>query len=345
MSVIIRPAEVDREAAGLLSLLQRELSPSVDESRLNWLYRACPHGEAKVWVAAEEDSGRLVGTAAVFPRKIKVGSAEESGFVFGDFCVSAEHRSLGLAVRLQRRCLEEVKRAGFVAGYDLPSNSMLAVYRRLGQEPSNKLVRMVKLLRTGSWITTKVKSRTFAKVLSPAADTLLRVRRGSLRMRSGVTVEVHNQRFGEEYTELARHIGAGLGACIERSAEYLNWRYLDHPGHKYQALAARRAGRLEGYLIFRCEGGTAMIVDWFGKEPVELRKDLVRGLIALVQPQGSERVQACVLPSHPYHDDLCSLGFRPREASPVMFFCSSEGSPDEHKAQASWLLMDGDRES
>ena len=345
MSVSIRPAEMDREAVTLLSLLQRELSPLVDDSRLNWLYRSCPHGEAKVWVAAEENSGRLLGTAAVFPRRMTFGSGTENGFVFGDFCISTEHRSLGLAVRLQRRCLEEVERTGFVAGYDLPSNTMLAVYRRLGRQPSSKLVRLVKMLRTENWIATKMKSRTFAKVLSPAANTFLRMQRGSFQMKSDVRVEVQNQRFDEEYTELAHHIGAELGACVERTAEYLNWRYLDHPQHKYEVLTARQAGHLEGYLVLRREGGTVTIVDWFGKGPAELRKDLIRGLVAFLRPQGCERVQASILASHPYHDDLCALGFRPRESSPVMFFRTSEGLPSESTAHGSWLLMDGDRES
>lgn len=345
MSVILRRAELDSEAAALLSLLQRELSPSVDQRRLNWLYRVCPHGEAHVWVAAEADSRTLVGVAAVFPRKVIFGSGAVNGFVLGDFCVSARHRSLGLAVRLQRRCLEEVEQGGFVAGYDLPSNAMLAVYRRLGRQPGSQMVRLVKMLRADSWIAARTKSTWPAKLLSPAANTVLRIGRGSLRLKSGTSVRVQTERFGEEHTALARGIGAGLGPCVERSAAYLNWRYFDHPQHQYEVLAARREGRLQGYLVFQRENGIVRIVDWFGEEPSELRKDLVRGLISLCQQNASEAVHACVLASHSYYTDLCSLGFRARESSPVMFFETARESPSGHHPFGNWLLLDGDRES
>jgi predicted N-acetyltransferase YhbS len=346
MNVILRAGELENETEALLGLFQCQLSPLIDRRRVDWLYRHCPHGPAMVWVASETDSGKLVGAAAVFPRRIMIAGKLENGFVLGDFCVSAEHRSLGLAVRLQRRCLEEVEHGSFVAGYDLPSNTMLAVYDRLGRQPSaHRMVRLVKKLRAENWIAKKLKSRIVARLLSPAANTILKLQRGSLRLRSGVSVELQEGRLGQEYTVLARSVGDGLGTCVERSAEYLNWRYLDHPANKYHILAARRGSKLEGYLVFQREVGSIKIVDWFGQEPVELRKDLIRGLIKLLQSDDCESVQASVLTSHAYHNDLCSLGFHPREFSPVMFLGAAARQSSSATANGSWLLMDGDRES
>lgn len=344
MNVILRAGQLDKESVPLLSLLQKQLSVAIDRRRMDWLYRLCPHGEAKVWVAEEEDSGRLVGAAAVFPRRINLAGSTGNGFVLGDFCVSADHRSLGLAIRLQRKCLESVQDGTFAAGYDLPGKSMMAVYSRLGSPPGGEMVRMVKLLRADGKIAGKVKSKILARALSNAANAVLAFQRGSSPQRkSGASFELQQGRCGEEYTDLAHSVGARLGVCVDRSAEYLNWRYFDHPHQKYEILAARRQGRLVGYVTFQQEGIKACIVDWFGREPGDLHRDLLRGMMTLVKSRGCESIQGHVLASHPYRSDLQSLGFRPRESSPVVFL----GPPAQQSATTgnnNWLLMDGDRE-
>ena len=340
MKVILRPGELDNDTAPLLTLLQEQLSPLIDRRRFDWLYRQCPHGVATVWVAEESGSGKLVGAATVFPRRVHFDGSSRNGFVLGDFCVSANYRSLGLAIQLQRKCLESIRNGAFAVGFDLPSKSMLAIYRRLGSAPSGQMLRMARVLRTEGKIAAKVKSETATLILSKAANALLKLQGGSLEIKSGISVEIQQGRCGKEFTDLSYGVGDRLGTCVERSAEYLNWRYLDHPQRKYEILAARRQGRLEGYLTLCQEGPVATLVDWFGRDPLELRKDLIRGMLALLNTRGCESVQVAVLESHTYRGDLQSLGFRPRESSPVIFWGGAVQQPNRN-----WLLMDGDRES
>src|SRR5260370_17640387 len=206
------------------------------------------------------------------------------------------------------------------------------------------MVRMVKLLRADGKIGVEVKLRTVERLLIGIANWVLRVQHGSPRRQSGVSFEVREGRCGQECTDLARSVEGRLGIGVDRTAEYLNWRYLDQPQEKYEILAARRKGQLEGYVAFRQEGSRASVVDWFGQEPAELRKDLIREMIALVKPRGCESVQACVLASHSFLSDLRSLGFLPRESSPVVFLGPSGKQPDSSE-KPSWLVIDGDREA
>lgn len=337
----MRAGDLDRDAAPLLRLLREQLSASIDQNRFDWLYRKCPQGEAKVWVALETESGRLIGAAAVFPRKIHSADSAGTGFVLGDFCVSVDQRSLGLAIQLQKKCLENVQSGAFSTGYDLPSRNMLAVYRRLGVREGGLFNRMVKLLRSDEKVAQKVKAKRVAKILSGAANAALTITSGSLKLRSGASVELQRGRCGEEFSELARDVGNKLGTCVERSAEYLNWRYLDHPQQKFEILAARHGGRLVGYVILAHEGSSTTMMDLFSAEAAEIRKDLVRTAVALSKSRGSESVQASILTSHPYHGELKTLGFRSRESSPVIFFGGAKDKAGNHH----WLLMDGDRES
>jgi hypothetical protein len=344
MKVNIRAGNLNQDAQPLLALLQEQLSSSIDRERFDWLYRKCPHGEAKVWIAEDVDSKRFVGAGAVFPRKISFETGTATGFVFGDFCVAADQRSLGLAVRLQRSCLEGVRAGSFAAGYDLPSRTMVAVYRRLGLAAGPEMVRMVKLLRADAKIASRVRPKLAAIVISKAANAALALRGSTPRRKLGVDVAVQQGRCGAEFTDLAREVGSTLGICVERSAEFLNWRYLDHPNHKYEILVARRRGHFEGYLVVHHEGTVASIVDWFGRAPVELRKDLLWGAIALLKPRGCECIQAGILTSHPFCGELEAFGFRPRESSPVVLI-GKNGEANGAQGTENWLLMDGDRES
>jgi hypothetical protein len=324
----------------LLELLQKELSPSIDHKRFDWLYRRCPSGEASAWLATEEKTGQLVGAAAVFPRKMNLNGQIENGCVLGDFCVSAAHRSLGPALQLQRRCLESVTKGPFKVGFDLPSASMLAVYERLGIKSESKLVRMTKLLRLNAKVAARVKPRMLARGVSIAANAVLSVRRDPLSIKSGVSIERHTSGFGSEFSDLAERVRHGMGSWVERSAEYLNWRYLDHPHQEYEVLTARRGRRLEGYLVFLQQGNSASVVDCAAAEPIEVRNDLIRGLTALMKDRKVEAIHAAVLASHPFCGELERLGFRSRESTPVVFLRGSGVA-----AHSSWFLMNGDRES
>lgn len=345
LSLTIRSMDWGQDSPALLRLLQEQLAPSLDLQRLEWLYRRGPHGKATVWVAAETETGRLVGVAAVFPRRIYFEGGIETGCVLGDFCISAKNRSLGPALRLQRKCLESIGDGGFAVGFDLPSPTMLAIYRRLGCNAGGELVRMTKLLRTDSKFAARTKSKLLARALSMAGNAVLAAERGSSRIRSrdSASIELHTGRFGEKFSELAARVAHRMGNCVERSAEYLNWRYADHPRHSFEVLAARRTDRVEGYLIFQENQNRAAVVDCFSEQP-EIRLDLIRALIELALTRGYEAIDAPVFSAHALCDELKGLGFRPRESSPVIFLGRASKGMNSAPTDSTWLLLDGDRE-
>ncbi|GEM_PF-2942102 len=57
----------------------------------------------------------------------------------------------------------------------------------------------------------------------------------------------------KEFDEFWQKVRTRYSVTIERSSEYLRWRYLDHPFFAYQFLAARRDGKLTGFLVYRLE--------------------------------------------------------------------------------------------
>jgi len=162
----------------------------------------------------------------------------------------------------------------------------------------------------------------------------------------GWSIAEHQGGCADEFTELAHTVGSRYGICIERSAEYLNWRYLRHPFEHHELLTARRGKELMGYLVFSHTGEDAKIVDLFGLPDAAMWTALVAHVVTLLHTRGVITVSVPALAANPWAALLKKWGFRRREGSPVVVYGSSEMMQALHGARAfSWFLTDGDRES
>jgi hypothetical protein len=341
MPIIVETADLRADRAQLVALLTKVLNPSADDRRFDWLYLKNPDGPAHVWLAYENETRKLLGASAIFPRRLKVHGQEVTGCVFGDFCVSQNYRTLGPALLLQRASIKGMHEAGFEYGYDLPSTSMLGVYKRLNIAPNASLVRMAKPLRANRKVAEKVKSKAVARAATVAANALLTARDVLRRKKSSATIEFHKGRFGAEFTALANRAAAAGSIHVHRRAEYLNWRFLDHPQSRFEILTARKGKDLKGYMIFQADGADGRIIDLFADDPAEFRRGLVAGAVEILRARGCEIVSLPISAGHPWRKDLTALGFRPRESQPMVTMHNPAGANDKKP----WLFLEGDRES
>jgi hypothetical protein len=346
MNIAIRHADLEEDRELLIDALFRYLSPYADGSRFTWLYRNNPHGQAKAWIASDMDNGRIVGMASAFPRRVYVDEREALGWVLGDFCIHDRYRSLGPALQLQRACLAGVDSGEVAFCYDFPSTTMLAIYKRLCIDTSTPMVRLAKPLRVDRKVAGLVNWPVLARGLSATGNLVLALNDWRLRTGSTVTISTDERKCGEEFSQLARHIKGRYGVCVQRSAEYLNWRYFANPLRRYAMLTARRDGVLLAYAIFCQHRTDAILVDLFGVDDPVVISSLVHRLLALLREGDIVTVSVPILASHPWVGPLQHLGFRARETSPVVIYAlhplpSSCGVFEG----IDWFLMYGDRDS
>jgi GNAT superfamily N-acetyltransferase len=342
MPIEIRPADLESDAGRLVNVLAKWLTPRSDEPRFNWLYRDSPHGRARAWLAVRKEDDSIAGAAAAFPRTMYVRGKEVPACVYGDFCVSPEYRSLGLALRLQRACFESTESGWASLAYDFPSSSMMAIYIRLGSEKRGSLTRFAKPLRVDRKVRETIKNEPLAAAASGVLNAVLSWS-GRASSQKGRDVSLHQGTCGEEFSLLAEVHSQPYQVCILRTAAYLNWRYLSHPHVRHEILTSRRSGRLEGYIVFCQEGKDARIVDLFGVNDEEMLGALISSSCELLRDRGVITVSAPVVPSHPRAATLKRAGFHPRESTNVVFFLGPQGQ--SATPVSDWFLMDGDRDS
>ena len=345
MANLVRRAEVEGEKASLTAFLSSYLSPDANEARYEWLYCKNPEGMARVWVACEFETSKIIGVAAAFPKRIHRHGKKVRGYVLGDFCIHPEYRSLGPALALQRSTLEDLSREGAGFVFDFPSASMLAIYKRLRIEPQESVIRFAKPLRADRQVQKRVPNKAAGRTLAVAANTALRLRDVGLRRSSVWKISEETEPCGEEFTLASQRWAPGMGVCAGRDADYLNWRFLQHPHRRYQFLTARQDGRLCGFLIYHWAGEDATVVDLFAEgDPV--RKALLVETIAIMRHKGVNTLSAPFLASHAGREILKDCGFQPRESTPVILLTLPwTADRQDDRGADHWYLTHGDRES
>ena len=345
MSNLVRRAEIEEEKAALNAFLASYLSSDANDVRFEWLYNKNPEGKALAWVACEPETEKIIGVSAAFPRRILRNGKEMRGYILGDFCIHPDHRSLGPALALQKSSLEGLSNEGAGFIFDFPSTSMLAIYKRLRIEPQETMIRFAKPLRADRQIQKSVSNKAAVRALAVAANATLRLRDSRLKRSNVVEVKERDTPCGEEFTAATRRWTTRMGICGSRDANYLNWRFLQHPQRKYHLLTARKDGELCGYLIYERVGEDATVADLFAEESSVCRALLVE-TIAIARRAGVHTLSAPLLSSHPSREILENCGFQPRESTPVILL----SLPWARNAQVDrgadqWYLTHGDRES
>ncbi len=345
MSIGIREADLKADRKAIIDIVFRHLTPLSNEARFNWLYKLNPHGEGRAWLAVEEKTETVVGMLGAFARQLCTRTGKEKAWVLGDFCMDDSYRTLGPAVMLQRACLKEIDSGIVDFCYDFPSPSMMAVYKRLRIEASAQVVRLAKPLRINRAMRRIVKGSLLTKAIGAVGNVLLELKEKNPKCDRKLEISLQVGRCEQEFSKLAEDISGKHAVSTLRSAEYLNWRYLDNPIHRYELLTARRDGALLGCAVFLHQGEDSIMVDLFGHEKEFMLSALISHGVAIMKARGVQTVSVSMVEAHPWRELLERHGFKARETSPmVAYFPPGIVSGSGKTKVSNWPFMHGDRD-
>jgi len=189
-----------------------------------------------------------------------------------------------------------------------------------------------------------VRSRTVARVLGRVTNAAL-ARRGWKGSPCGCSFHLQKGPCGEEFSILDSELRSQPGIRAVRSAEFVNWRYLGNPLERHEIIAARRAHKLTGYVVFTADVQSPCIVDLCCLEEPALIASLLAAAIDHARRLGAETMSLNAGESHPWRHIFKRAGFRIREFSPVVARTRGTASISETEFYDNWRLMRGDRDS
>lgn len=344
--VSIRQGHPEKDRTSITRILSADIPDAVSNGRYDWAYLDNPDGLAHVWMA-ETQNGEVIGTSAGFPRRFRMAGETLQGIVLSDFAISKKYRTLGPAVALLRATLKAVDDGIFNFALDYPSESMLAVYRRLGALELGKVNRYVRLLRMKGAAERRYGKGPLASLVGASGDAIIGTLDRFKKVPRSVRVETGRVTFGEDHDRLSRLLESRCKVVGERSARYLNWRY--HGGARFEStvVAIRSGAELLGFGVLQNMAANSMTISEFVcPQDQGMEEVLFNAMLREARGRGAEALQATGFDGGPWATVLERLGFVRRETltGPVVYSPRDESWTAALHDKDNWWMTDGDRD-
>jgi len=229
----------------------------------DWLYRENPFGRARVWIVEEIATERILKTGAFYPWPIWRGDRPLRGSLSGDAATVPDWQRKGLSSirRKVRRGHPWSRKIATIAG---PNEGSRTVTTKAGEGSSmlGPLKGGVAVLRGAPLFERAGLPRFLSEPLGAVAGGAFSALR-SLTIERGPTPQVEViDRFTSDLDAITlATMNFPLYWC-PHNADFLNWRYLDHPVETYRGLALVSEGRPVAYSVLRVDGDESTISEF-----------------------------------------------------------------------------------
>lgn len=165
---------------------------------MDWQYRENPAGPARTWLA--KAGTKIAGTCSATPYRVRVKGKIKTGWRMQDLLVEPDYRGLGIHHTFSRLSHEFLMKSKYPFNFAFPNERSYPGFVRTGWQA---------VFRIPLWI------------------------RANLNGVQGKTNAVAIISFDKNTDRIWKAYVNRIDYAVERSADYLNWRYLKNPKSKY----------------------------------------------------------------------------------------------------------------
>ncbi len=254
----------------------------------DWLYRKNPYGRARVWAVEERSTGRILKTGSSFPWPVWNGATPLRGALSGDASTVPDWQRKGLSY-IRKAVRRTHPWTGTICSFSGPNENSRAVSVKHGEEDE-----ILGALKGGLFV---LRGGALANRIGKAKP-LVRAAGGTLGWIAGAWRRVnltpsHNSHrrleqldsFTSEFNDVTCQTMFFEGYWCPHNADFLNWRYVNHPVEDYRAYALLEGNQLIAYSIVRFDNEVATLAE-FAAEPGQDAIDLLSQVLNEVQSQG-----------------------------------------------------------
>jgi GNAT superfamily N-acetyltransferase len=297
-----------------------------DLAYYSWRYLERPCARETLIAWARDESG-TAAAVTIAPHDFAIAGASLHLGVVGDISVAASHRGTGLGERILKFVGENAT-AERMSCLVLPNAPAEAALKRAGWQQLRHLERYVRPLRSASAFSPKSLVASAFRI----ADAF-----GSIRAKKA---ELRSESLSSDVDDLWRRLPTERLALAHRTRPYLEWRYVKHPLEKYEYLALRSEGQLNGYAVVHRDQNSLIVDDYVAVDRDSALSLCVR-LIAWAREAGHDDLQLR-LADATWRAPWRLLGFIPRrDEIHVMCYPAKVDGPALNQT---WFLAIGDKD-
>ncbi|UCG53401.1 MAG: hypothetical protein JSW58_07565 [Candidatus Latescibacterota bacterium] len=342
----ITESDINKNKDDILGILKRNL-PQQSEEIFDWKYKNCPYGKAVCLLAKDEESNSYVGSGSLFLRKVCIGGESVCASVAGDFAIDKKHRAYGPALKLQKTIQSHLEGNEVKFIYGLPNKLSEAVFLRIGYTEVGRIERYAKVLRSEYKIRGYIRFSLAARIVSKVLDYLIEKFSKETKHKDSSSFGIETpDSFDNRFDALWKKAAGQFEIVGERTSEFLNWRYIQCPPHRYHIFSLVDTKKeIAGYVVYFTENNIYYVVDMLFAHSNVL-DTLLHKFIRYSRNQGIFSISVFFMGSDSTVEKLKEWGFRLRESgSRVLLYCDrklpfSDSLFDKNK----WHLLEGDND-
>lgn len=278
----------------------------------NWKFKQNPLN--KQIISLFEEGDEIIGHVSLLPHKAKWFDEETTLAMRADTMVSNRHRGKQIYRKLNEHMIEDAaqKQIGFLYGFPAETAKKLFI-RYTNAKELTYVPRLIFFQSPSRLLAAKLPLIKPFTILAKPFE-----KRRNQKWAKYETNEAEIKRIprcGPEFDELwevAKEISPIL---LKRDADYLNWRYHDHPDRDYEMIGYYENQQLKGYAVVHVEkkqyGKSELkfgtLVDVFAINDTKIWKRLIAQAMQLLNR--ADIVQTWALTHTNFYDTLKELGF------------------------------------
>jgi hypothetical protein len=322
-----------------------------------WKWKFCNSPiDSRTFIILARDRDKTVGQYACIATFMKYFDKELKVLQPVDNMIHKDYRggAKGLQVQMLERMEEIVYQEMIPLGLGFPNRQAYIVGKRFLKYKD--LFNVEHLLKRLSWritIKRRLNIAPLVKLIDIVSRSLIRLSISiSMRRLKGVEFK-WTSILDKRVDSLWNAIKGQYDIMIKRDFVYLNWRYCQHPGKKYDILLVERDNDIIGLLIVKYEMHedikAGLIMECLSlKEPSLMGEIIKRGILYL-SGKGADYVVVRVTPGDPVKEVFCKTGFSKKEVIWDSYFVYKRYSDvvDESilKDPSNWHISFGDCEA
>lgn len=323
----IRPYR-DGDERGLVELFGNVFGRTITEDYWRWKLQRQPATLANVWIA-------LSGEQPVFqyggiPTRFWLEQTPATTMVAVDAMTARAFRRRGLLTEVVRQAHAAWRQSGVAFVLGLPNEQWGSRIRAVGWQPLFPLQWLVRPLRPEAYLARRLRMPILQHATLPAQlwNRFLQLR---LQRDAAVVTELIAD-ADESFDRLWQRCRSDWMFSTVRDREWVHWRFLASPEHRYEVTLARRAGEPVGYTAHRLIKTEARVSAYLAElfvadADTASRNALLFDLIERLQSLRAQALITLAVRGTPLFRWLRGAGFLARHGFPVHIVPLREGLP------------------
>ncbi|MFI5365121.1 MAG: GNAT family N-acetyltransferase [Candidatus Binatia bacterium] len=279
----------------------------------DWFYRRNPYGTARCWIVIDRASGQVIGSAAWWPWPMAHGEEPSEGTLGADWAVAPQWQRQGIP-RLRAEVWASHPWYGKATGISWPNEKSRGsgIKRGRADRIVGPVPRAILPLDAEQLLASRGWPSPVCRVAGIVADSASRAARGLFLPRAGDVAIEPMRRFETAFDAVTYRCMAWHGFWSPHDAEFLNWRYIEHPAGGYVAFAAAAGAEPVGYCVLRLAVQDAWLMELAAPAaPSPVAGALVRHAVEVARAAGCTCLKFSAPPQWRHWRLLRRAGFLP----------------------------------